>query len=230
MLVIPIVLAGALVLLWAGRTVGRNTSWLGSAWVGRNLRYQPIALATAVLAVLATRSLVPGHADFLAVGDWGAPASGLAWLGVAPGDPWTTVGWTFLVIMTLVTGVVVWLQVARGAGISLSGLVRALPLALAFSVVNAVGEELLFRLTVAEALAPVVATGVVAGVSATLFGIPHWFGTPGRVPGMLLAAFMGWLLAFAVVQTQGMGWAIAIHVVQDVVIITLLIARDWSRP
>ena len=46
---------------------------------------------------------------------------------------------------------------------------------------------------------------------------------------MLLAAFMGWLLAFAVVQTQGMGWAIVIHLAQDVVIITLLIARDWSR-
>jgi len=41
-----------------------------------------------------------------------------------------------------------------------------------------------------------------------------------------LAAFMGWFLATSILQTQGIGWAWAIHAVQDVVIIVLLIARS----
>lgn len=38
------------------------------------------------------------------------------------------------------------------------------------------------------------------------------------------ASNLGWLHAVAVVQTTGLGWAFVIHAVQDVVIITLLIA------
>lgn len=141
-----------------------------------------------------------------------------------------SVGLTFLVVMTVVTSVVVWLQVGRGR-VSLPGLLRALPWAVAFSVVNALTEELLFRVTLAEALGPVLAAGWVAAISAVLFGIPHWFGNPGRVPGVLLAGFMGWFLTLSILQTGGIGWAWLIHGVQDVVILTMLIsaAQDGSR-
>ena len=66
----------------------------------------------------------------------------------------------------------------------------------------------------------------VALVAAVVFGIPHWFGTPGQIPGLLLAGFMGWFLTLSVLQTGGLGWAWTIHLVQDVVIITLLMARE----
>ena len=36
---------------------------------------------------------------------------------------------------------------------------------------------------------------------------------------------MGWFLMLSVLQTGGLGWAWTIHVVQDIVIITLLMAR-----
>jgi membrane protease YdiL (CAAX protease family) len=58
-----------------------------------------------------------------------------------------------------------------------------------------------------------------------LFGLPHWWGSPGGLAGVVLAGFMGAFLAIAVVQTGGLGWAVVIHYAQDVVIITVLVAR-----
>ena len=222
---IAVVAAGACSLVLLGRRFADG----GRSVVARNMRYQPIALGVAVLAVLAVRLLVPEHADYLAVGDWSAPVSGMAWLGVADGDSWATVGLTFLVIMTVVTAVTVWLLVGRKAGVGFPALLRAVPVGLLFALVNALAEELLFRLAVTEALAPVASMTVVAVVSAILFGVPHWFGNPGRLVGVMLAGFLGWFLALSVLQTGGMGWALTIHVTLDVVIFTILVAADSAR-
>jgi membrane protease YdiL (CAAX protease family) len=219
-----IVCAGAAALLLLGRWLSRTTDGEPDPVVRMQVRYQPAALLVAIAAVLAVRILVPDHADYLAVGDWGAPAAGLGWLGVADGDSWTSVGLTFLVIMTVVTSTVLWFQVGRRGRLSGRSLLQALPWAFGFSVVNALTEELLFRLTLAEALGPVLSAGAVALVSAVLFGVPHWFGHPGRVPGVVLAGFMGWFLEMSILQTGGMGWAWSIHAVQDIIIFTILIA------
>jgi membrane protease YdiL (CAAX protease family) len=227
-IVVLIVALGAAAMLWVGRCFQHVVGWSSNPYVARNLRYQPLALLIGFVAVIATQLLVPGHADFLDIGNWSAPAAGLGWLGVADGDSWLSVGLTFLVIMTVVTALVVWFQMGRGRGLTFASLARALPWAIVFSVTNAVAEELLFRLTVTEALAPVVPVTVVAACSAVLFGAPHWWGTPGRVPGVLLAGFMGWFLAVSVVQTAGLGWALVIHGAQDIVIICVLVAS--SRP
>ncbi|MEI6362460.1 MAG: CPBP family intramembrane glutamic endopeptidase [Actinomycetes bacterium] len=218
-----IVAAGAMILILLGRRLDRTVAGSGNPVVALHVRYQPVALLVALASVGLVRLLVPDHADYLAVGDWSASASGLGILGVADGDSWMTVGLTFLVIMTAVTALVVWLQVGRGR-VSGSAVLLAVPWAVAFSIVNALTEELLFRLTIAEALGPVLAAGAVALISAVLFGIPHWFGNPGRLPGVLLAGFMGWFLTLSVLQTGGLGWAWAMHVVPDIVIFTMLVA------
>jgi membrane protease YdiL (CAAX protease family) len=218
-----IVAAGAVLLIVLGRRLDRGVAGTGNPVVALQLRYQPAALVVALASVGLVRLLVPDHADYLAVGDWSAPATGLGILGVAEGDSWMSVGLTFLVIMTAVTALVVWFQVGRGR-VTGSAVLRAVPWAVAFSAFNALTEELLFRLTIAEALAPVLAAGAVALISAVLFGIPHWFGNPGRFPGVLLAGFMGWFLTLSVLQTGGLGWAWTIHLVQDIVIFTLLVA------
>ena len=227
-IVVPIVLLGAGAMLYVGRCFNTTVGWHRNPWIAKNLRYQPLALIIGFVAVVATQLLVPEHANFMTIGVWDAPASGLGWLGVADGDSWRTVGVTFLVIMTLVTTMVIFFQVLRGSGVPTVALLKALTWALGFSVTNALAEELLFRVTVTEALAPVVSITVVAATSAVLFGIPHWCGSPGRTPGVILAGFMGWFLAISVVQTAGIGWAFVIHWAQDVVIITALIATADS--
>jgi hypothetical protein len=47
-------------------------------------------------------------------------------------------------------------------------------------------------------------------ISALLFGIPHYVGTPGQLIGVLVASFLGWFLAKSVLETQawaGPGWS-----------------------
>jgi membrane protease YdiL (CAAX protease family) len=218
--VVIIVALGAMAVLRLG-------SWSrgsGRGYVAAQWRYQPAALLVAVIAVALCSLLVPDHANVLRWGTPDAPATGLAWLGVSDGDSWSTVGLTFLVIMTIVTAVVVYLQVGRG--VALTAFVRALPLAMVFAIVNSLAEELLFRVTVVQSLSPVWGPVAVAALAAAVFGIPHWLGVPGRVPGVILAAFMGYFLALSILQTQGIVWAWGIHAVQDVVIMVMLIGRE----
>ena len=171
-----------------------------------------------------TRGLIAESPDFFMWGTWSASASDMGWLGVVDGDSWLGIGLTFLPIMATVTAVTLWLQVGRGSGATGSMVVFAFPIALGLSITNALSEELIFRLCITEALSPLASMTVISLISAVIFGLPHWFGNPGKIPGVVLAGFMGWFLALSVMQTQGLGWAVAIHWAQDVVIFTVLIA------
>lgn len=57
-------------------------------------------------------------------------------------------------------------------------------------------------------------------ISALIFGSVHFFGVPGGVLGMIMAGFLGWLLARSVAETEGMAWAWFIHFLQDVIILS----------
>lgn len=160
----------------------------------------------------------------LQVGQLDAPAKDLGWLGFAPNEPWSAVGVTFCVVPCLVTTVVVYFQVLRGKRVDLRRLLRAFAWALGFSVVNALTEELIFRASVAQLLRGPLSDGAVALVCAAAFGVPHFFGTPGKLPGVLLAGFLGWVMARSMLDTGGLGWALLIHFAQDVPIITMLLA------
>ncbi|MBN2550271.1 MAG: CPBP family intramembrane metalloprotease [Anaerolineales bacterium] len=51
---------------------------------------------------------------------------------------------------------------------------------------------------------------------AAFFGIFHFYGVPYGVVGVLLAAFLGWLLGKTMLETRGLFWAWFIHFLQDV--------------
>jgi hypothetical protein len=57
----------------------------------------------------------------------------------------------------------------------------------------------------------------------------HYFGTPGKIPGVLLAGFLGWFLAKSIGETHGFFWAWLIHFLQDVVIITGLFFQKFAQ-
>ena len=91
-----------------------------------------------------------------------------------------------------------------------------------FSALNAFSEEAIFRLGVVAPLYGQLSGPVIALVSAGLFGVPHYFGMPRGIVGVLMAGFLGWLLALSLLETHGLLIAWAIHFVQDVVIIASL--------
>ncbi|NUQ25067.1 MAG: hypothetical protein HUU34_14055 [Saprospiraceae bacterium] len=61
--------------------------------------------------------------------------------------------------------------------------------------------------------------------SAAIFGGIYYFGTPGGPLGLLMAGFLGWLLAKSLVETRGFGWAWSIHFLQDVVILFAFLGK-----
>ncbi len=228
--VIALVLAGTAALLWLGREA---KAWAGDDAVAMHLRYQPRALLVAVAVVAAVQGLrwVTGRAvtplAFLEVGELQAVAVGLGPFG-EPGERWLEVGARFALIATAATASVVWLQ-ARPRPPT-RALLPALPLALLAAVANAAAEELLFRVALVQGLHERLPATTVAVISGVLFGVPHYVGSPGRLPGVVMAGFLGWLLCTATLQVGGVAWAWALHALQDLAIFTILFAQARSVP
>lgn len=218
-------------LLYLGRRFEGRTAGKRNPAIALNLRYQPLSLVLAVLllvAIWATTGVSPQR--WLGAGNLSAPATDLAWLGVTQTDTWATVGALFAVIMTVVTGITLWIQVAKPNGLVLRALPRFLWIAVAVALVNSLVEELIFRVAVIQALEATWPAVAISAASAVLFGVPHYFGKPGGPVGVLLAGFMGWLLTASILQTGGIGWAWFIHFVLDVVILVMVFAAAAKTP
>ena len=69
---------------------------------------------------------------------------------------------------------------------------------------NSFTEEMIALLGVFSLLDGIMPLPFVYLVSAVIFGTVHYFGTPGKIPGVLLAGFLGWFLAKSIGETQGM--------------------------
>ncbi len=196
----------------------------GRDFAGFQLRYQSITLLLAIAVLSATWLIDPAaFTRFARVGDMAAPAGPVSWPGVAPGDSWRTVGLTIGGIITLATLGFLLVQARRDQP-SPRAVIALAPLILAAAAANAVTEEALYRFVPAAALAGVLAPAAIVALSAAGFGLAHVGGTPGGPIGAAMAAFLGGFLAKALLETQGVGWPIAIHFVQDVVIMAFLAA------
>lgn len=194
--------------------------WINNAFVDAKLKYQLVSLVVAILVLAITRLFSPKNAGtFYSLGELSAPAKPIKWLGIKPGETWRSVGLSFSVIMTLVTAIFIYLNVAKGQSFQKENLAY-IPFILLFSMTNAFIEEAIWRTALVTSFFGVVKTPIIYLLSGVLFGIPHFFGTPGGIIGVLMAGFLGWLLSKSVVETQGSFWAWFIHFLQDVIIFT----------
>lgn len=194
--------------------------------------YQSVTLLASVIVAVVT-AFATGWPGVLRLGDMGVSASDVAWMGFSDADGWDVVGPPLAVWPLVVTTIVVWLQVVRGASPAGSDSVRRLAMAVAwslpFAAMNALSEELNFRAVPVQVLSGYLDPLVIAAACGVLFGVPHWFGTPGKVPGVLMAGFLGWVMAQSVLDTGGLGWAWVIHVAQDVPIIAMQLVASTDR-
>ncbi|NGZ75251.1 CPBP family intramembrane metalloprotease [Saccharibacillus sp. VR-M41] len=146
------------------------------------------------------------------------------WIGVKPkaGETWRHLGLNFAVVITLATAIVIYFQVVHGKSISFDW-VPGIFLVLAFALANAFSEEILFRFSFVAVVSKYGYSPYLAqGLAAAIFGVVHYFGNPGGLVGVLMAAFIGWFLAKSMLETKGFFWALIIHFLQDVVIFTAL--------
>lgn len=161
------------------------------------------------------------RAFFLTPGDLDAPAAPERWLGIRAGTPWTRLGRTLALILSL--GTLTFLVLAGRP--SLDVVARALPLLpaiLLFAVMNAFSEEVTYRSSLLAPLVSVVGRPQALLLTAFFFGIGHYYGVPYGVVGVLMAGFLGWLLGKAMVETRGLFWPWLLHMLQDVFIFAFL--------
>ncbi len=190
----------------------------GNVFVDEKLAYQVVTLGGALVILAAAYALAPQNARrFYGVGNLKAPAQPVRWLDIKPGETWLTVGRNFAVVISLVTAVFIYFNIAQGQSVEPGNvwLLLFIPL---LAAMNAFTEEAITRLAVVVALDGLVTRPTIYLISALIFGIPHFFGVPGGVLGTLMAGFLGWLLAKSIIETEGLFWAWFIHFLQDVII------------
>lgn len=188
--------------------------------VDLDIKYQALAFGLAFVNLLITYMLFPANFKrFARVGNSQVHPVPVKALGISAKDTWRGVGINFAIVITLVTSIFLYLNVLQGDLSAVgSAVIGFAPFILIFAALNAFTEEAITRFTVVVGFEGVVPRSTVALISALLFGLPHYFGTPGGVVGALMAGFIGWLLAKSIQETEGVWWSWFIHFLQDVVI------------
>lgn len=158
---------------------------------------------------------------FLTRGNLRAPIAPVRWLGFPKAEPWPSFGlqWAFYIAAAL--GVILFLSM-RPSLATLELLVPILPSILFYAALNAFNEEMTYRAPMLATLEPVSGSKQALWMSASFFGIAHYFGTPGGFLGAVASLFMGWMLGKAMLETRGLFWAWWIHFLSDVVIFAFL--------
>jgi membrane protease YdiL (CAAX protease family) len=131
---------------------------------------------------------------------------------------WNIYGPLAAVGFTLGTAMMMSFQVTSQNGVINRSFIELLPLVLLLSATNAWSEEIFSRFAFVAGLDGKVQPVTICWVSGIVFGLGHIFGTPSGLFGVVASGTLGWILAKSVIETKGLGWAIFIHFLQDVMI------------
>ena len=161
------------------------------------------------------------QAFFLAKGDTSAKVEPVRWLGVKEGVTWNKFGGYLALFISM--GTLAFLVIAGQPPLDI--VVQALPFlpaVLLAAALNAFNEEMSWKASFLSVLENPVGRRQALWMVAAYFGIAHYYGVPYGVIGVLLAGFLGWLLAKSMQETHGLFWAWFIHFLQDVLIFSFL--------
>ena len=158
---------------------------------------------------------------FLCVGNPGAPAQPIPFLGLRKSVRWTVLGPVFIVIFALALAPYLYLTVDPNFRLS-DRIIRTIPWSVAVAVLNAASEEFQFRSVLLAHLRGVFGSGENILLTAAFFGIGHYHGQPSGFLGALMAGTAGWIWARSMIDTRGGLWAFLIHMIQDMVIFSFL--------
>jgi membrane protease YdiL (CAAX protease family) len=181
----------------------------------------PTVLPRATTALLLTTILwIQTHSFsrfFLVKGELDAPAKPIPLILDRP-PSWKVLGPAISLAMCL--GLIVF-SFIFGTIPSVGSLVNVLPLlpfVLLFAAANAFGEEMLYRAPWLAGLEIPLGAVQALLVTATYFGISHYYGVPYGILGCIMAFIAGWLMGKSMLETRGFFWAWIIHFWMDVVI------------
>jgi membrane protease YdiL (CAAX protease family) len=184
-------------------------------WVGERL---PLMLA-ALAIVLLLRLMGLKWADFFLVkGNLAAPVQGV---GRKRPFPWLPVGVLFTVALAALFALA--LSQMMPVTFSWAGLLPSLPAILLFALMNAFGEEMVYRAGPLSQLYPLLSREAANGITAVWFGLGHFYGgIPAGPVGAVQAGLVGLLFGKAMLETRGMAMPVLMHWLIDMVIYAFL--------
>jgi membrane protease YdiL (CAAX protease family) len=133
----------------------------------------------------------------------------------AHGKLWIGAGLVAAVVMGFAMLVYLQTTATEASG---AAAVRYLPLALLLAAMNSFAEEMLYRGALLAPLLRRVTRDQAISMTAVLFGIAHYHGTPSGFPGMALTFIAGWVFGLAMVETRSILLPWFLHFVPDAVI------------
>lgn len=146
-------------------------------------------------------------------------------LGFPKPDSWVSFGGQWSVYLALGTAAGLWLT-SQVPLPEIDAFLPFLPVVLLMAALNAFNEEFIYRSSVIATLENHLHRKQIWWISAAFFGIAHFWGMPSGFVGVLLATFMGWILAKAMLETRGFFWSWWIHFFQDIVIFSFLVSAQ----
>ena len=186
------------------------------------LAEQSLNLIVTLVVIAALLLMGKKFSDFYLVkGNTAAPAGRVGWMGIKQGDLWNKLGLILTVCISL--GTLAFLVIAGRPPMNI--VIQALPFLPAIllaAALNAFNEEVTYKAAILSVLENPVGPRQALYMVAVYFGIWHFYGIPYGVVGVLLATFLGWILAKSMQETRGLFWAWFIHFWQDVWIFSFL--------
>lgn len=156
---------------------------------------------------------------FLVKGDLRAPNT-LPFLRRAP---WSVVAPVLLALMSAGLILQLWVVSHASGHFRPMLLLAGLPFAIIFAAINSSCEEFRFRCVLLAHGARSVSMPQAIAATSLLFGLAHFNGHPSGVSGVIMAAFLAWVVARSMVDTGGWAWAWFIHFVEDVIIFSMVL-------
>jgi hypothetical protein len=175
-----------------------------------------LLIIAALFAIKRNRS-----AFFLVKGDTTAPVEPVKWLGTKDNETWRAFGRNLAVILSL--GTLAFLVIAGRPPLDI--VIKAipfLPAVLLAAALNAFNEEMTYKASFLSVLEGPAGKSQSLLLMAAYFGVGHYYGIPYGIIGVLMAAFLGWLLGKSMLETRGFTWAWFLHFLQDVLIFSFL--------
>lgn len=182
-----------------------------------------VAFTVTMIALIARGNL------FLQIGDIHRPPQPIAALGINSDSTWFDTAIEISLTLVVVTCLFLLVHLRKERPLA-KFKIEYLFWAILFALTNSLTEELIFRFAIINLLHEQINPMQIAIISAIAFGLPHYKGMPNGILGVMMASFLGFILARSVMETQGLAIAWALHFILDIPIIITLFWTSKLRP
>lgn len=228
-LTISLVLIATTILLLANKFLPSiDISFNNNLFVNKLLKYQLLAVILSLTLMFFTLKLTPQSKSLLSFGNVESVAIKEKWLGINGKSTWKINGLQLAFFISLATGIFMFIAVKYTNSLS-NFQYWFIPVIIFISLTNSFSEEIIYRFVINGNLGVIAPKITILIISAILFGLPHYMGYPNGIAGVIMSAMLGYILSKATYETNGLGIALTIHFIQDLIIFTALFMMNIKK-